>query len=530
MPAPKTTKGRWATRPRRSRATPEEPARPARRQAVLYARVSTKDQEREGYSIPAQKELLVAYAADKGFDVVHEFVDVETAKRAGRTAFSEMVTFLKKTRTCKVVLVEKTDRLYRNLKDWVRLDDMDLEIHLAKEGVVLSDGSRSTDKFMHGIRVLMAKNYIDNLSEEVRKGMRQKAQEGHWPNPAPIGYLNRREAGKSTLVRDPERAPLIAGVFERCAAGQSIDDIVAWVRQAGMKGKHGGVVTKSTIHSVLRNPLYAGQFWWDGVLYDGKDPTLISVTLFDRAQARLDGHHDTRVNTHEFAFSGLIRCAHCGLAVVAEIQKKKYIYYHCSRNCQKEPFVREEKLVDMFGSVLRALHLGDKGMELAREVLLDSRKSIKADAEARQQAARLRYDRLTHLIDKAYEDKLEGRVDEEFFQRRREEWDRERTALVETMQRLNKADRENLDLAVQVLEIGNRAYELYNEASVTEKRQLLDLLCSNCEMGNGRLMINLRDPWNKQRSLAEAMRNEETPLTEIKGVRSEWWAILDLNQ
>lgn len=80
-----------------------------------------------------------------------------------------MVTFLKETRTCSIVLVEKTDRLYRNLKDWVILDELDLEIHLVKENVVISRDSRSSEKFMHGIKVLMAKNYIDNLSGETRK-------------------------------------------------------------------------------------------------------------------------------------------------------------------------------------------------------------------------------------------------------------------------------------------------------------------------------------------------------------------------
>ncbi len=149
-----------------SRAGAPVPAAP-RREAVLYARVSSKDQEKEGFSIPAQQKLLRGYADDQNLMVVKEFTDVETAKRAGRTQFGHMLEYLKKhEKTCKIILVEKTDRLYRNLKDWVTLDELDLEIHLAKEGIVLSDDSRSSEKFMHGIKVLMAKIYIDNLSEE----------------------------------------------------------------------------------------------------------------------------------------------------------------------------------------------------------------------------------------------------------------------------------------------------------------------------------------------------------------------------
>ena len=86
-------------------------------QAVVYARVSSKEQEREGYSIPAQLKLLRDYALHQDLDIAQEFVDVETAKQAGRGSFGEMLKFLARNRNCHALLVEKTDRLYRNLKD-----------------------------------------------------------------------------------------------------------------------------------------------------------------------------------------------------------------------------------------------------------------------------------------------------------------------------------------------------------------------------------------------------------------------------
>jgi DNA invertase Pin-like site-specific DNA recombinase len=157
------------------------------REAVIYARVSSKEQEKEGFSIPAQLKLLRDYALAEGIRVVEEYVDVETAKQAARSSFGEMVDYLRQHPEAHIILVEKTDRLYRNLKDWVTLDELDLEIHFAKENVVLSADSRSSEKFMHGIKVLMAKNYIDNLSEETRKGMTEKAEQGIWPSYAPFG-------------------------------------------------------------------------------------------------------------------------------------------------------------------------------------------------------------------------------------------------------------------------------------------------------------------------------------------------------
>ena len=101
-----------------------------------------------------------------------------------------MLGFLSKHKDVQTILVEKTDRLYRNIRDWVTLDDLNLAIHLVKDNVVLSETSRSNDKFMHGIKVLMAKNYVDNLSEETRKGMTEKAEQGFWPTVAPLGYKN----------------------------------------------------------------------------------------------------------------------------------------------------------------------------------------------------------------------------------------------------------------------------------------------------------------------------------------------------
>jgi len=160
--------------------------------AILYARVSSKDQEREGYSIPAQQKLLREYAQKNGFQILREFVDVETAKATGRKQFGEMVRFLEATPTCRTVLVEKTDRLYRNFRDCVTLEDLEIEIHLPKEGQIISKESKSQAKLVHGIQVVISRNYIENLREEVRKGMREKAEQGIYPSRPPLGYRNNK--------------------------------------------------------------------------------------------------------------------------------------------------------------------------------------------------------------------------------------------------------------------------------------------------------------------------------------------------
>jgi len=224
----------------KSRARQQPAAKPSPgRTAVMYVRVSSKEQE-QGFSIPAQRQLLNEYAQREGIHVVQEFEDVETAKRAGRSSFGEMVAFLReKSSTCRILLVEKTDRLYRNIKDWVTIDELSIEVHFVKENVVLSEDSRSSEKFMHGIKVLMAKNYIDNLGEEVRKGMIEKARQGHWPTVAPVGYQNNRATHR--IEPDPERAPIIAKLFEWYASGEySLKALTKKAAAVGLTNRTGG--------------------------------------------------------------------------------------------------------------------------------------------------------------------------------------------------------------------------------------------------------------------------------------------------
>jgi site-specific DNA recombinase len=362
---------------------PDPPRRLEHAFAVIYARVSSKEQEKEGYSIPAQLKLLKDYAAAEGFTVAQEYVDVETAKQTGRGAFGEMVTWLRAHPDVRVILVEKTDRLYRNLKDWVTIDELDAEIHFPKEGVVLSRESRSSEKFMHGIKVLMAKNYIDNLSEEARKGQQEKAEQGIWPTKTPLGYLNvTGPDGRKVIAVDPEVAPIVSKLFEWYATGEfALKEVAKKARAAGLVYKKSGKpVPTSTVHSILRNRLYTGWFEWNGKLYQGKHEPLVSVEAWERVQGVMDGRNASkhRRMTHDFAFSGLIACARCGCSVVGEIKKQKYIYYHCTGyadKCRGEPascrrkYVREEVLEQQFTAMLGQLRFDDEVLEWVREAL-----------------------------------------------------------------------------------------------------------------------------------------------------------------
>jgi len=228
--------------------------------AVLYARVSSKDQEREGFSIPAQLKLLRSYALEHRLTILQEFVDIETAKQAGRGGFGEMLAFLKANPSCRTMLVEKTDRLYRNIRDWITVDDLDLAVHFVKENAVVSKASRSSEKFMHGIKVLMAKNYVDNLSEEVKKGMREKAEQGHWPTKAPVGYVDNLATHRIEV--DPVRGPLLTALFDLYASGQySLKALTAKAHALGLTyPRSGRRMMKAEMHRILQNPIYTVTF------------------------------------------------------------------------------------------------------------------------------------------------------------------------------------------------------------------------------------------------------------------------------
>jgi site-specific DNA recombinase len=282
-------------------------------EAVSYARVSSKDQERDGFSIPAQRKLLNEYAEREGITIVREFKEAETAKEAGRTAFNQMMAFLKETPSCRTILVEKTDRLYRNFRDYGTVEDLGVTVHFVKENVVLSKDSRSSEQLMHDIKVALARNYVRNLSEEVRKGLREKADQGHFPGVAQVGYVNNPTTRRIDI--DPVRGPLMARVFELYASGEySLKALTVKAYEIGLRHSRGDrKMTKSELHRLLKNPIYAGDFRWLGKVHRGSHEPLVSRETFDRVQELMEGkgvkRQGHRKHLHPFMAFSNVGCA-----------------------------------------------------------------------------------------------------------------------------------------------------------------------------------------------------------------------------
>src|ERR1700677_554636 len=105
----------------------------------------------------------------------------------------------------------------RNLRDAVTLEDLDIETHLVKEGQIMSKDAKSQAKLIHGIHLVMAKNYSENLREEVKKGMREKASQGVYPGHAPFGYRNNK--AERSIEIDTINSNTVNRLFELYATG-----------------------------------------------------------------------------------------------------------------------------------------------------------------------------------------------------------------------------------------------------------------------------------------------------------------------
>lgn len=510
--------------------------------AVVYARVSSKEQEKEGFSIPAQLKLLNKYAAENRLEVVQEYVDVETAKKSGRTDFSKMVKFLRKEfqrkqlgAPCQIILVEKTDRLYRNLKDWVTIDELNLEIHFVKENVVLSRESRSSEKFMHGIKVLMAKNYIDNLSEETRKGMIEKAEQGIYPSCAPLGYINVECNGKRIIQLDPIIAPEIRKLFEWYATGNY--SLLELSRKIFAEGfalcKNGRKIPKSVVHRIFNNPVYHGDFSWAGKMYRGTHEPIISKELYERVQNIMNekGNRRTRVQKYNWAFQGLLTCGQCGCALTAEIKKKRYVYYHCTGNKGKcpEKWVREEVVAEQFGRIIGNLRMDSDVLAWVVAALKESHQDEKKYHEELIVGLQEKYRKIQHRLDAMYEDKLDGRIDQDFYDRKSSEWKLEQDAILKKIENHQGANRTYFNEGIKLLELAQRAVILYEKQDMQEKRRIINFVCSNSIWQDGTLVPNYRQPFDLLAEMNLDYQKEKAQFPEKSGCGYDWLGDRDSN-
>ncbi|MBI4064533.1 MAG: recombinase family protein [Elusimicrobia bacterium] len=466
--------------------------------AVIYARVSTREQAEQGYSVESQIKLLRDYSQNHGLEIVREFTDVESAKASGRMQFSEMLRFLKTNTTTRTVVCEKTDRLYRNFHDYIDLDvdKSGLTVILVKENTTLNKDSRSHEKLVHGFKVLLAKNYIDNLKEETAKGMLEKAEQGEFPQHAPFGYKNNKE---THLIELDQRAPLIRKMFEFYATGNySLKTLEGKIYEEGLRSKSGRKIYKSELAYILGNPIYYGYFIWRRKLYKGIHEPIVSKELFDMVQKVLKRFDKPRITKKEYAFRGLLTCGVCGCAYTAEKKKGKYVYYHCTfaKGRCKNSYLREEALDQKLEEILKTIQIDQGVLEFLTGGLKESHSQEKAYHDQAIATLHQTYRKLQEKLDKAYNDKLDGVIPVEFWEKQSALWRKEQEDARIAVAQHEHANQRYFELGLELLELAHEAHSMYQVRSLPQKRQLLNFVVSNLKVEGENLIPSYKKPFD----------------------------------
>jgi len=459
--------------------------------AVIYCRVSSKEQEDTGYSLPAQEKLLAEYAQRKGLTILKVFSVAESASGSKqRKIFGEMMEYMRK-RGIEILLCEKVDRLTRNLKeavvvnDWIETND-ERQIHFVKQNLVIHKNAKSDEKFRWDIEIVLAKKYISNLSEEVKKGQKEKLAQGWLPTRPPTGYKTIGEKGHKTNIINEETAPLIRKMFELYATGNySVVSLEDEMYKVGLRSVNGNKILQSRIYDLLQDPFYYGKMRWNGEVYPANHEPLISKELFEKVQSILKRRGKNPVVTrHNYLFQSKIFYEGCGGVLSWETQKGT-LYGHCnnhlkSRNCSKKTYIKEKNVEEQISNVF--LKIAPKNEAVLKWI----EEIIKEENSGQVKLRETEIQRLNGLLgsirkqkDKYFEAKINREVDLDYCDKKITECKIEENTLELALERINNKSDEYQDLSLIIHELAFRAKDIYEKATIDEKKLLFAQLFTN---------------------------------------------------
>ncbi len=290
----------------------------------IYARKSTDDDQHQLLSIPAQIDELRTFAEKEGLNIVDTVIESKTAKVPGRELFNQMLDRVEKGEA-QGILAWHPDRLARNAVDAGRVVYL-LDRKILDDLKFLTFWFQNTPQglFMLSIAFGQSKYYVDSLSENTKRGLRQKVRRGEFPGPASLGYLNDRLNKK--IVVDPKVSPIIKELFELYSTGQyALEKLSIFLGEKGIKTKGNKFFKKDKVKYILSNPFYYGYFRYAKEIYQGIHEPLITKKLFDTVQAVIKSKsHTFPLKSLDFPFTGLIRCGECQMMITAEHHVKYY--------------------------------------------------------------------------------------------------------------------------------------------------------------------------------------------------------------
>jgi DNA invertase Pin-like site-specific DNA recombinase len=385
----------------------------------LYARKSTDTEDKQVLSIQSQLTEVREYAKKEKLEIAQEFQEARTARSPGRPVFNEVIHRIEKGEA-QGIIAWHPDRLARNSIDGGKIIYLiDTEKILDLKFPTYRFDNSAQGKFMLNIIFGQSKYYVDNLSENTKRGLREKVRLGEYPGFAPTGYLN----DKGKIIVDEATAPLVKKLYTLCAENKySQNELRKLATALGLVSKRKKTpLSYSNVHRILTNPFYLGLFEYKGEIFQGKHSAIIDKELFDKVQEVLKFRsRPSLTKKHYFVFRGFIRCAECGCQITAEIQKG-HRYYHCGKKrdpCpQSSVFIREENLAQQIKEAVLKVALDDRAFsymldELNREITLANAEKVhnRVSVEIKNQEIEEQLKRLLDLL-------VRGVISEEEYKR-----------------------------------------------------------------------------------------------------------------
>lgn len=446
---------------------------------VTYARVSSEEQAKVGYSIPFQTSRIEEYAANNEYEIQARFKEAHSAKDTGRPRFQEMVAFLEDHPDVRVVLVHKLDRISRNLTDYSLLTER-LGVWVLPVDEPMEETPTTT--LMQLVGMGMARHYSMNLSREVKKGLQAKFEAGGFVTRAPVGYRNipRTSKEKGKVVVDPEKALVVRRAFERYATGEiSFAELADEMFDHGLRTRTGKPYPKERIRQMLKDPFYKGLTRYQGEIRPGNHEALVSDELWHQVQQVLSRRsRDTgEKGSRFFLLRGLLFCGSCGRRMTAESHPRGS-YYRCFTDPRHakcaEPYVPVNELDQAVELLLPAITLTSdvrKKVRVALYQLEQERQQLRRTEERKLATKQAQLEsKLTRLT----EGFTEGVVPKDQYEKLSTTFQRELAVTQERLEFLSVDLSDDLERIESFLEMASSIADFYALTKTPEDRK--DLL------------------------------------------------------
>ncbi len=466
---------------------------------ILYARKSTDVEDKQVLSIEAQLVELRAYARNENLQIIDELIEKQSAKVPGRPVFNRMLKQIE-AGEAKGIIAWHPDRLARNSIDGGQIIYLLDQTHLnSLKFPSFWFENTSQGKFMLSIAFGQSKYYVDNLSENTKRGLRQKVRRGEMPGRAPLGYIN--DMRTKSIIVDKRIAPLILQAFELYAKGdQRLRDIADFLASKGIKTTGSLPLKKDQIAKMLTNPFYYGHFRYAGEVYEGKHTPIVSKKMFDEVQtvfARRKHKRTTKTNTPK-PLCGLLRCGSCNMMITGENQTKRqkngnihhYVYYHCTKKRKNasrcpEPHIRQEVLDNQLSNLLNKYALPDSWVVTLNKLLADDEQKAEQSTSVFITEAQERIGNLQSKLRRLLDSYLDQDIEREIYLAKKAELMSEKKSLEEQNSKLTLANNAWVEPMKKWIEKANGICKITASDDLVAKKSLcLEIFGSNLFLKN----------------------------------------------